>query len=139
MVNVSKNKLKPKINKHITEQFVETVAALNAGSARIFFQNFFTGSERLLFSKRLAIIYLLREGVSPGEISRLLKVSRVTVYALENRYAPTEREAIVNACLMSGSDGGLLGELKDFLFEGLSLDGKKRIQWLNEFEKRYQK
>lgn len=137
MPQVSKNTLKPKVKKDITEQFIATVADLDQASARVFFEDFFTRTERLMFAKRLAIVYLLREGLSSYRISRLLKVSKTTVRSLDEHYSGAEREAIIKACETFDTSGGLLKELRSLLLEGFSRDPKKRMKWLNEFETRY--
>jgi uncharacterized protein YerC len=139
MVNVSKNKLKLKVRKDIISQFIETIAELDKNSANVFFQEFFTDSERLLFAKRLAIIYLLHEGISFYRISLLLKVSRDTVYRINREYTPVEKDKIIKTCEQFNAQEGLLFELKELLVNGFSRDPKKRMKWLNEFEEKYAK
>lgn len=139
MPQVSKNKLKPKVKKDITSQFINTIAHLDKKSADIFFNQFFTKTERLMFAKRLAIVYLLREGFSSYRISRLLKVSKSTVLNLNSKYSFLEKETIISTCERLDVDGGLLQELKDLLLNGFSMDSKKRSKWLTEYEKKYQR
>lgn len=139
MPQISRNKLKPKIKKNITDQLVITIADLDRKSARVFFDHFFSDTEKVMFAKRLSIIYLLREGLSPYRVSQLLKVSHATVRLYEERYTPTEMEAIIKSCKGIGSGAGIFEELKLLLLEGYSTDPRKRAKWLNEFEARHGK
>jgi len=137
VVNVSKNKLKPKVVRDITRQFVATISQLDRESAETFFKAFFTPAERLLFAKRLATVYLLRKGVSAYRIAQLLKISRSTVQSLDERFSRLEQEALILTCERFDKGGGLLGELQDLLFRGFSMNPKQRARWLNEFEQKY--
>jgi len=138
MVHVSKNKLKPNVSRDIARQFISTISSLDRKAAEIFFNDFFTPSERLMFAKRLATLYLLRNGASMYRISQVLKVSTSTIGSLNERFSRLEKESIVAACEQFDTSGGLLRELQNLVMHGFSMNPKRRAQWLNEFERKYQ-
>ncbi|MFQ5540984.1 MAG: Trp family transcriptional regulator [Candidatus Paceibacteria bacterium] len=134
MTNVSKKRIATKVSKTIDGQFIKTIARLDVKSAERFFKDFFTATERVMFAKRLAIILLLNENFSPYRIARLLNVSTATVRRVHAR--PFSKNALLVKNSI-GRDQTFFKEFRDFLFEGLSMNPKRRVKWLNEFEKRY--
>lgn len=138
MPQISRRTLSSKTKTDITEQFINTIAGLEKPSAQIFFNRFFTKTERLMFAKRLAIIYLLREGFSAYRIAQLLKVSQTTVHGLDVMHSAAGKNAVIAACEKFSANDGLLKELKDLFLNGFSMNPKRRAKWLNDFEKRYE-
>jgi uncharacterized protein YerC len=55
--------------------------------ARDLFDNFFTTEERIMFSKRLAALYLIHNGLHYREIADMLAMSTATVNHLRYKYA----------------------------------------------------
>lgn len=106
-------------------------------TAEAFFNEFFTQTERIMFAKRLAVLFLIREGITPYRIARLLNVSTSTVYRLEKQFGDTEQHTVAALYKKLDTKGGLFDELRTLLLEGFSMDPKRRSKWLNEFEKRY--
>lgn len=113
------------------------MAEFDKKTAGTFFNEFFTHTERIMFAKRLAILFLKKEGVTPYRIARLLNVSTSTVYRLEKQFGGMEQHTVVALCKKLDTKGGLFDELRALLLEGFSMDPKRRVKWLNEFEKRY--
>ena len=80
MPRVSPRPLKKEIEKEITENLMWVFSQLKSEpAAKDFLDDFLTDEERLMLAKRLAVIYLLKEGFSYGKISEALKITPVTI------------------------------------------------------------
>ncbi len=80
MVNISKRKLKPKLQKEIIEQLVHYVSKVRGTvETREFLFEFLTESERVQLGKRLTAVMMLIAGYSFTQIEDALKVSPATV------------------------------------------------------------
>ena len=80
MPRVSPRPLKKEIEKEITANLDLTFSQLKSEPvAKDFLEDFLTVEERLMLAKRLAVVYLLKEGFSYGKISEALKVTPVTI------------------------------------------------------------
>lgn len=67
----------------IIDQFITLIADLRSpAEARAFFESFMTDTEQLVFAKRLAIMWLLKQGKSYDEIKKQLHVSSATISSL---------------------------------------------------------
>ena len=80
MPRVSPRPLKKEIEKEITANLDWTFSQLKSEPvAKDFLEDFLTVEERLMLAKRLAVVYLLKEGFSYGKISEALKITPVTI------------------------------------------------------------
>jgi len=80
MPRVSPRPLKKEIEKEITANLDWTLSQLKSEAvAKDFLEDFLTAEERLMLAKRLAVVYLLKEGFSYGKISEALKITPVTI------------------------------------------------------------
>ena len=80
MPRVSPRPLKKEIEKEITANLDWTFSQLKSEPvAKDFLEDFLTAEERLMLAKRLAVVYLLKEGFSYGKISEALKITPVTI------------------------------------------------------------
>jgi uncharacterized protein YerC len=80
MPRVSPRPLKKEIEKEITANLRWVFSQLKSEpAARDFLDDFLTDEERLMLAKRLAVIYLLKEGFSYNKISEALKITPVTI------------------------------------------------------------
>ena len=80
MPHVSNKKLSDADFKKIYDQFISIVDT--AGASRkgdLFLKEFLTYTEKIMFAKRIAILFMLDEGVSKHHISQVLSVSPSTV------------------------------------------------------------
>ena len=85
MSKISKNKVNYKVGDLIKEQLISALAAIkDKNEMSNFLDSLLTNSERVMLTKRLAIAVLLENGVSYSDISKLLKVSSVTVGFVKN-------------------------------------------------------
>ena len=80
MPRVSPRPLKKEIEKEITANLEWVFSQLKSEpAAKDFLDDFLTDEERLMLAKRLAVIYLLKEGFSYNKISEALKITPVTI------------------------------------------------------------
>ena len=80
MPRVSPRPIKKEIEKEITANLGWVFSQLKSEpAAKDFLDDFLTDEERLMLAKRLAVIYLLKEGFSYGKISEALKITPVTI------------------------------------------------------------
>lgn len=83
MVRISAKKVRKDIYLKINEQFADFIGRMKTGKeSRRFLQEFLTPAERIMFSKRLALICMLEHGYSFTAIRKSLKVSESTVVRL---------------------------------------------------------
>jgi uncharacterized protein YerC len=80
MVRVSKNKINKEIYSKINSQFVSSLMCLDSKKKSLdFIDELFTQSEKVMLAKRLAIIIMLKEGLSQYAIWKALNVSPATL------------------------------------------------------------
>ena len=80
MPKVSKNLMSKDIERRIWSTLVRVFREVKTDAeVEVLLHDLFTLSERIMFSKRLAIAFLLSEGKTHVEISKLLKVSFTTI------------------------------------------------------------
>lgn len=85
MPKISKNKLDKPAYDFISNNLIATLANLKESKdVSSLMDSLFTNTERLMLAKRLAIAVLLERGLSYGKISKLLKVSSVTIGFVRN-------------------------------------------------------
>lgn len=87
MTRVSKKLIDKEIYNEIFNTLFQTVANLsNKGDVEVFFDEFLSPNERLMFAKRLAVGLLIAEGYDYTTIMNLLKVSTTTVSVYSSYY-----------------------------------------------------
>ena len=80
MVNVSKKYLKNDLINSSWDNFIKEIkSAKNREEIRVLFDKFFSFTEQIALEKRLAIIFLSKQGLRHREIGRILDVSPTTV------------------------------------------------------------
>jgi uncharacterized protein YerC len=95
MVNVSKRKLKPHLERAIIEQLIDHVSRTRGKRAKEFLFELLTPAERVQLAKRLTVLVMLMQGCSFTQVQNALKVSPTTVVRLwrnmKNGEYPTTR------------------------------------------------
>jgi len=87
MSQVSKYPLSKDIYDEIFDTFFQAVASLNTkNEVLLFFNEFLTPNEKIMFAKRLAAGLLIAEGYDYREISDLLKTSSSTISIYSSFY-----------------------------------------------------
>jgi len=80
MTNVSKKSLKKKVADKISNQLAFLIADFKkSDKSSLFVDEFFTETEKIMFAKRLAIIFMILEDFPSHAISKVLKVSPSTI------------------------------------------------------------
>lgn len=80
MPHISKRKLNNGVLLKITQRFIQTAVRLkDKTQAEEFFSDLFTKTERIMFAKRLMLIFMLCEGNTFDEVGEILKVSPSTI------------------------------------------------------------
>ena len=87
MAQVSKYPISKEVYKYIFDVFLKTVAELRTKrEVQQFFDEFLSPTERIMFTKRLAIGILLAKKYNYREISKLLRVSLTTIGGISLLY-----------------------------------------------------
>lgn len=80
MVNVSKKYLKNDLINSSWNGFIKEIKnARNQEEIKALFNKFFSSTEQIALEKRLAIVFLSKQGLRHREIGRILDVSPTTV------------------------------------------------------------
>lgn len=80
MPHVSKRKVGPKLLKKISTQLINIfIKSQNNKHLASLFNELFTPTEKIMFSKRIAIVLMLKNSVPQHRIVTILKVSPTTV------------------------------------------------------------
>jgi uncharacterized protein YerC len=87
MPHVSRNKLDKKVELELIESINQVLSHISKpDEMTIFINSLLTQTEKLMIAKRLAIIVLLKEGLSDSQIANILHVTRITVAKMELFY-----------------------------------------------------
>ena len=85
MPKVSKNLMTKDMDRKIWNTLVRVFREVKTdGEVEMLLNDLLTPSERIMFSKRLAIAFLLNEGKTHLEISKAIKVSFTTINLVSN-------------------------------------------------------
>ena len=118
MPHISKKKLNKEDFNKIYKSFLRSFGKFkDQGASDRFFWEFLTPTEKVMFSKRLAIILLLNRGVSHYAIWNALNVSPSTVERIAKRL---DRGGYIEILKLLKEDGGKLLKVLEALFEILT-------------------
>ena len=93
MVNVSKKYLKNDLINSSWNGFIKEIKnARNQEEIKALFNKFFSSAEQIALEKRLAIVFLSKQGLSYREIGRTLDVSPTTVGFVKRGFKRIKRE-----------------------------------------------
>jgi len=134
MTRVSRNILYKKYEDRVKELMVETLVDLKNKKDTIeFFEEFFTWTEKIMFSKRLAIGVLLKKGWGFHEICKILKVSSGTVsnvnYWIGHNSGGFGKQ-VDNILKKEDSET----KWKDFWFDIGKAFSKKSVNWISPID-----
>ncbi len=102
----------------------------------LLFKDFFTETEKIMFTKRLAIICLLEEGVSRPYISEMLLVSPSTVDRISLLYEIGQYKHITE--ILKKYNRTIWEILEGIIRDSVSKQvGKRRMAWLTEIENKH--
>ncbi len=136
MPHISNKKIKDDDLKRIKNQLVSIFdTAGNKRKSDALLREFLTYTENIMFSKRLAILFMLDQKISKNYISSVLSVSpstisRISLKLEENKYPFISK-------IMKKNRKDIWDILEIIIKAGLPPKiGKGRWQWLNEIERR---
>ena len=87
MVNVNKKYLKADLSGPVWKDFIKGLENVKIKSDfDKLSEKFLTPAERIMLEKRLAVLFLLKKGISHREIGRILDVSPTTVAFVKNKF-----------------------------------------------------
>ena len=131
MTNVSKRELSEKVSTEIGSKFLVVLSGLQKSDvANNFFFEFFTLSERIMFQKRLAIIFMLVEQTPILTIAEILKVSPATVNKLASIIDRGGYKSIIR--ILEKHKKVFWEEVAGIIFAGLPKQGKGRWDWIEK-------
>ena len=110
-----------------------------AGKSRksdVLLREFLTETEKIMFSKRLAILYMIDEGISKHYISEILFVSSSTVDRISLQYE-INKYPYIKAIIKKNKRTiwEIMGEVIDESVKHKL--GKGRYEWLREINRKY--
>jgi len=132
MSQVSKYPVRKDVYEEIFDTFLETIASLTTKKdVSIFFSEFLTPTERIMFAKRLAIGLLIAKDYDYREISELIRVSTATIagYSLFYKYGIGYRKVINNILQNEKIEKFLLGLAEKIASVG-AMGGSKSGGWV---------
>lgn len=87
MPHISRKKLPYKTEKQVLDSFIYALTDIkDKRKMEEFINSFLSGTERLMFAKRLAIVFLLEERISETTIAETLNVTQATVSRIKLWY-----------------------------------------------------
>ena len=137
MPHISDKKLKDENFNKIYDQLIKVFDS--SGTARksdILLKEFLTETEKIMLAKRLAIVFMLYEGISNPYISHILLVSPSTVDRISLRY---ESEMYPHLKKIIKKNSRTIWDVfENMISESVSHRiGKRRMAWLNNLERKY--
>lgn len=139
MPHISSKKIDEKDFERIYGQFVSifnTTGKENSGDK--LFEEFFTETEKSMFAKRLAIIFMINEGISIHYISEVLFVSPSTVQRISLKYEIGRYSHIRN--IIKKNKTTIWDSIEEIIRHGVeNQTGKRRWKWFNEIQNKYNK
>lgn len=104
--------------------------------SEVLFFEFFTDTEKIMFAKRLAIVFMLNEGISRPYISDTLYVSPSTV---DKAFLNFENGKYKNILRIIKKNNQTIWEVIENLIRNstLSYVGKRRLAWMDKLEEDY--
>ena len=133
MTNVSKRPLNPKAREQLLSQFINLFASASRRQHEELFLALFSGAERTMFIKRLAIVFLLSEEYSTYAISKTLVVSDFTVRRIQAQCTAGRYDPIIGVMKGRKFDREKFWNTVDVLLRcGLPPRGRGRWKWLYE-------
>ncbi len=86
MTQMSRNELNKDVYYEIRDDLLSIVSQLTSKEkVKLFYYEFFTKTERLMFAKRMGIVMMIRRGYNYDEIQAVLKVSTSTITSVSRR------------------------------------------------------
>ena len=137
MPHISNRKIDDKSFNKIYDQLISVFdTSAKSLSSDVLLDEFLTKTEKIMFAKRLAILGMIDEGVSKYYIADILTVSSSTVDRLALKYEIGKFPHLLK--IIKKNKETIWQSLGGFIDDSVSKQiGKKRWDWLNEIDKKY--
>jgi len=131
MTNVSYKPLDKDTDEKIKQLFTDFLSSLSSEQAADFYRSFFTKSEQIMFTKRLAIIMMLEKGAAYSHIGEVLDVSPTTVNNTDNRRKNGDYDAFIDAFSTDERENRFWKALMILIDENAHHYGSHGWRWLD--------
>ena len=134
MPHISQKQLKKETAKDIRKHFIKTVTSFGGkNNNKAFFDELLTPTEQIMLAKRLAMLFMLAEGMSSYKVRKILNLSPSTTARFQKEIEHGAFPYIENIVKKKSSRDKTWKELEVLLRGGLPSMGKDRWKWLDEF------
>jgi Trp operon repressor len=133
MTRVSSKKLKTKTGKGIEHNLALLLTKFKTKEEQIsFLGDFLSPSEKIMLSKRLAIIFMILQNYSFLQIAKTLKVSESTILRYWKELKQDKHKELKKILLAVKKDKGFLSDLEKILNFGMSPKYRIRRKWFDK-------
>jgi len=140
MVRVSKKKLKRDALLRLHGRFASVIAeAQTKRAGHQLLEELLTPAEQIVLAKRLAIIFLLLEGISPYYAAAVLNVSTSTTQRIYAQQKAREYPYLTRVFTKQKDRELFWNEMKEIIRLGMPPMGRGRWQWLDVLEDKYKR
>jgi uncharacterized protein YerC len=141
MTQISKYRMSQSVSDQITGFLFQTIANLKTKrQVSEFLNDFLTPVEKVMFSKRLAIGYLIAKDYNQRDISRVLKVSTTTVSTFYSVYKSSDSyKKMVDQIVIKVKNKEMFLDLAESVAELGAIGGAKSASWFtarNDIQKK---
>jgi len=136
MPHVSKEQLEEKIFLRIYKQFTDSVSSQSHKKQSVL-SDLLTKTEKVMFAKRLSVIFMLLEGASFYNIKEVLNVSTSTSFRLRNDIDKGVYSNIENLLRTKQKKKDFWEALEVIVRAGMPPMGRGRWKWLYEMDSKY--
>ncbi len=135
MPHISKNQLKEDVFLKIYNQFSNTVSGSQKKQEVL--NDLLTDTEKIMFAKRLAVIFMILEGASFYHIQESLNVSTSTTGRFSRNLNKGTYSHIKKLFYTKQKKKDFWDTLEVVVRAGMPPMGRGRWQWLNDMDKKY--
>lgn len=97
MSRVSPHKLDDALLNDLLAELAKVLSRVKGRENMVLLTTLFTSEEKIMFSKRIAVLSMLYEGVSMYRISQVLKMSLSTVIRMKRNYKKGQYDPLIRA------------------------------------------
>ncbi|MBN2094316.1 MAG: hypothetical protein JW740_03055 [Candidatus Zambryskibacteria bacterium] len=131
MSQVSKRKIKDEDFKKIFDKFIEIIDLSRSKKyIKNFIKEFFYPTERIMFAKRIGILYMMIEKIPDRVIADTLSVSTSTIGRMAEKYEKGEYKYLVS--LMRKNRESIIDMLEKIYFIIPPKVGRKRYRFVRQ-------
>lgn len=131
MPHISSKKISRTVYMDSVTQLLQTITGRSTTHTYAL-QNLLTQTETIMLAKRLALIALLTQDLSPYHISQILRMSPSTVSRFSSEYKKGKYAHLVSHFNKQKNKKQFWNTLETFLRAGMPRQGKNRWKFLDE-------